>query len=560
MFRLLAYWLLALAGLFPSVASAAPADGDLPLSHPCFIVGAPDAKPDRLIKGDARFNCRMDARNVGGDTIWVHYNLLPHKLDGDTGWTYDHKLVQARDEQVWLLFNDGRIRKSPTFRENARRVLGGATQRYEFAREAGQIKALLIRVDGLQNRRGPVPRASMTSEARTISNRANINLGFGVLAGVMLGIFFYNLTLFAALRYRMLAAYCGFIAATLFYGAVWSNLILWFAPGMSTSTQFGWNALAISLCFLTSALYLESFVEKGKTSPALARLIYGFCALAIIASVARIFFFAEAWRAYDLFSYACFLGIIALIEINCVIAWRRGSTAVKLLFIAWFAPIVVILFRIYWGMGGVASESAWWDVSPFLSLALEAVLSAVGLSWRLRQLRSERDTAESRATALYELATVDPLTGLLNRRSFLEGVLADGGHRSLLLIDVDHFKTINDEWGHDYGDGVLRKIALALRNIVPEGAIVGRLGGEEFAVICGPGAAQTLGQQVRLAVSLAASWPDRRVTVSIGVAQGLLTDEADWRALYILADKALYASKKAGRDRTTFSHELSAAA
>jgi diguanylate cyclase (GGDEF)-like protein len=558
--RLFALILFVWFGALSSVASAAPADGDLPLTQACFIIGVPDADPNQLIQSNRRFDCNRGDREVGGDTIWVRYDLKPHAIEGATGWAYDHKLTQARDEQVWILFADGRIRKSPTAREASRRILGGPTQRFDFVREPGQIVALLARIDGLENRRGPVPRASLTSEARGVSNRANINLGYGLIAGIMFGIFFYNLTLFAALRYRMLAAYCGLIAATMFYGAVWSNFILWFVPGMSTATQFGWTALSISMCFLASAVYLESFVEPGMTSRRIAKAIYALSGLTVVFSIMRIFYFSDAWHVYDTMTYLAYLAVIVLIEINCIIAWRRGSTAVKLLFIAWAVPVAVIVLRIFWGLGSITSESAWFDASPFISLTFEAILSSIGLSWRLRQLRSERDHAEDRATWFRELATVDPLTGLLNRRAFLESAIVEGANRSLLIIDIDHFKMINDGWGHDYGDGVLRRVALALRDVVPDDAIIGRLGGEEFAVVCGPGAAQTLGQQIRLAVSLAASWPERHVTVSIGAAQGLLSDEADWRSLYVLADKALYASKNNGRDRVTFSHELSLAA
>jgi diguanylate cyclase (GGDEF)-like protein len=558
--RLFALFLATLMVFMPAGANAAPANGDLPLREPCLILGNPDADPDALIKGDPRFDCKRDPRTAEASTVWVRYDLTRHAIEGSTGWTYDHTVIQAHDEQVWLLYADGHIRRSPTAREDARRIFGGPTQRYDFPSEKGKVTALLVRIDGMENRRGPVPRASLTSNQRMLSDRAALNLGFGVMAGIMIGILFYNLTLYVALRYRMLLAYCGFIAAALFYGAIWSNAILWVVPGMNTATQFGWNAIAISLCLLTIVCYLHAFAERGMVSLRVTRSASFICGFAVLMSIARTFDAPFSWQLFDILTYGSFLAAISLIVLNCGIAIRRRSVAIRFFLLAWIVPMFVSIARVFWGLGHVRIESALFDASPFIALALEAMLSALGLSWRLRQLRSERDTAEDRASTYYELASADPLTGLLNRRAFLEQATGVEGPRSLLIIDIDHFKSINDTFGHDRGDAVLRLVAEGLRAVAPKDAIIGRLGGEEFAITCGAGAAETLGQQVRLAVSVAASWPDRHVTVSIGAATGMLHDYGDWRALYVLADKALYQSKQDGRDRVTISGQVAIAA
>lgn len=536
----------------PFAASAAPADGDLRLTNPCFISGSADANPETLIKGDPRFICGKDPRTLAADTIWVRYDLRAKDVGGATGWTYDHAVVQARNEQVWIAYDDGRVRKSATTLEDARRVLGGPTQRYSFEPEAGTIITLLVRIDGLESRRGPVPRASLTSEARTNSNTANLNLGFGVMAGIMVGILFYNLTLFAALRYRVLAAYCGSLAATLFYGAVWSNLILWFFPGMTTATQFNLNAFSISVCFLATSYYFATFIEAGMVPSRLLLTLKTLCWAVVAASVIRFFGPPIPWRVMDTLHHLIYLSSIAVIIVCCVMAWRRGSIAIKFFALAWSVPITITVARILWGMGNVQVESAAFDAVPFIAMSLEGFLSAVGLSWRLRELRSERDAARIQADEFHVLAHVDPLTDLPNRRAFLGHARALGAkvdRCQLILIDVDRFKFVNDGFGHDAGDRVLKRVARAVE--AAGGDVFGRLGGDEFAIIVSGGRASHTASAVNDHLIRNIEPDDLGVTLSIGIATGPLNTEQDWQLLYVAADQELYRSKRGGRARTS---------
>jgi diguanylate cyclase (GGDEF)-like protein len=154
------------------------------------------------------------------------------------------------------------------------------------------------------------------------------------------------------------------------------------------------------------------------------------------------------------------------------------------------------------------------------------------------------------------LAANDPLTGLANRMTFgdaLERELArahrDSGDVTLVMLDLDHFKRLNDTRGHQAGDEVLRRTAATLREQRRAYDTVARYGGEEFALIA-PGLsardAQTLAERIRAAI--AGNGCD--VTASIGVAT-YPGDAADGEALIAAADKALYHSKHAGRDRVS---------
>ena len=174
-----------------------------------------------------------------------------------------------------------------------------------------------------------------------------------------------------------------------------------------------------------------------------------------------------------------------------------------------------------------------------------------------------RDITElkRRETELLEMAATDILTGLPNRRHFVAQleqesarILRDKGRcASVLMLDADHFKMINDTFGHAAGDDVLRHLATLMQNKLRKVDTVGRIGGEEFALIL-PGAALPAAEAFaeRLRQYVAATpvpQADRTIplTVSIGVA-GMSADDANADEVLTRADRALYRAKGSGRN------------
>jgi len=186
--------------------------------------------------------------------------------------------------------------------------------------------------------------------------------------------------------------------------------------------------------------------------------------------------------------------------------------------------------------------------------------------YQLRNVELQQEVEERKRAqaALEHLATVDTLTGLANRRYFLE--LAERAFYqaqrynrplSVVMIDVDNFKHINDTFGHAAGDQVLRAVAGRMQTVLRRSDILGRYGGDEFVVLLpetGHEGARRMTERLRASVAMMGEEVgsiDAPVSLSIGLASTFSMANITLDALLQYADKALYTSKQAGRDRVT---------
>ena len=194
---------------------------------------------------------------------------------------------------------------------------------------------------------------------------------------------------------------------------------------------------------------------------------------------------------------------------------------------------------------GVDGLTLWVEVTASITVICWMVVRVQGQALQLRE-------------ALARLARTDPLTALANRRGFDEALAREharhrrgGPDMSLLLVDIDHFKAVNDSWGHQAGDAALRRLGLLLSTRFRTMDVVGRIGGEEFAVLipdCAAGRARQRAAELCDAVRVETESWEHPITVSVGVATSE-HPETTPAELYAAADSALYAAKAAGRDR-----------
>ena len=249
-----------------------------------------------------------------------------------------------------------------------------------------------------------------------------------------------------------------------------------------------------------------------------------------------------------------------MIAISIILAGLAGFPA-----IAWFAIPVVTLSARFSNRGialGVAITLAMllsvaagtqWDAvqanPPLLLMPIGLVLATAILSTALMRSDFEHRTK----------AVVDPLTGMLNRKA-LESRMVELRQQSevapapisLVVIDIDHFKRVNDSIGHAGGDRVLQEVAYLIRKDLRAYDLAYRLGGEEFVVVL-PGAdletSRGMAERLRETIEEATFAMQAEVTVSCGVSASAAGNVFDYQPLFEQADAALYKAKGSGRNR-----------
>ncbi|MBO6718349.1 MAG: GGDEF domain-containing protein [Rhizobiaceae bacterium] len=206
-----------------------------------------------------------------------------------------------------------------------------------------------------------------------------------------------------------------------------------------------------------------------------------------------------------------------------------------------------------------------WGDDPLNNLIIPLVLAPPFFYFLLSKLR-ELAIAHRE---LLVISTTDSLTECFNRRAFTALVdryldrmmqAKEAAEGALLVIDVDHFKTVNDTFGHDTGDDALKLIAATIRKAVRETDVVGRIGGEEFGVFL-PGASyaltETVAERIRTAIGMVQFAPrGDRHPLSVSVGGVTFADPSSFSELYRQADSRLYEAKRNGRNRVEIHHPL----
>ncbi|PAV48975.1 GGDEF domain-containing protein [Pseudomonas sp. HAR-UPW-AIA-41] len=262
-------------------------------------------------------------------------------------------------------------------------------------------------------------------------------------------------------------------------------------------------------------------------------VIQGVTPLVTACSITALLLYLRPLTAFALFSSALFISLLIINELSPSPAQRLSSTMNSITACASGLLVSWILYR------------------NFL---------------REQQLRKvllrQRETLKARTRQLQFQATHDTLTGLFNRREFerlteneLSRVNRHPAPLSLLMLDLDHFKAINDNFGHPAGDAVIRHVARLLSEHTRNCDTIGRLGGEEFIILLPetdlPQAQQTA-EKLRGLIEHSAIDVDNgrlRITASVGLACLAPGCQTDLSPLYLAADQALYRAKRAGRNR-----------
>jgi diguanylate cyclase (GGDEF)-like protein len=533
--------------LVPAPASAQAGVAGKPLAV-CVLRDAPGMRAAELIRDPGRFDCTTPQHRMGAGDFWV--------ISEDINQRSRSRLpLNARVASLWqkgldlhVLYGDGTM---ATIASDGRGVTPfiqlGAIVEHPLPRAGPEVVRLLWHVKGAANVRGILlgPRLATGPE----SARANLMMGaiYAAFCGMTFALIVYNLALWAALKHRFQLWYCAMAAGLLAYAFSSSGALAWAWPEIANNERLRINYLALGLMSGAALMFARTFFEERIFTGWLGRLANGVAVMMAGAGVLVFVAAPVAVRTADMIFTGIFIGLAGVVVPTLWRAWRLRSNYLWLFAIAWGAPILTAVLRTLGNMR-VIPWNFWLDNSTILSMAAEALLSSLAIAYRIRLLSIERDQAMAGEEVARRLADTDPLTGLLNRRAFLDRAIGREGEQQLLLADLDLFKQVNETIGHDGGDEVLRVFSRLLRASVPTRTLVARMGGEEFAILSEAG--EPVEPEALLAKLRAARMPfDVQITASIGACRGPMLTERDWKAMYRGADSALFEAKSAGRDR-----------
>lgn len=549
--RALAALLLMLAGL--SATPAAAVGTTVPV---CLLPARVPEAPAALFADPARFDCTRRQTDFGGGDFWALSRPLPRLGSGD------HLVRQASlwqdRETLYVLYADGTIRRTGFSSATAgRHLMLGAVVQLALPRHHAAPTRLLWHIEGSLNRRGVLVGATIVDPAAAVRQEITMAALYAAFAGMCLALLIYNLALWAALRQAFQPAYCLMVMSLLGYGFTSSGL-LGQITAIDNNDRQRLNYVLLAWSAAAAVVFARAFLERRVFDGWLRPYSSAVIAFLLTATGAYAWLSPRYAEITDPLSTAGYLLVLSMLAPVLWRAWRRRSNFLWVFALAWGGPVALAGVRVAAAFNLIGWQ-LWIDNSTLLAMALEAALSSLGVAYRIRLLSVERDVAREQEIAARLLAATDPLTGLLNRRAFLDEAIGRTGDQQLILVDIDHFKSINETIGHDGGDEVLRVIARALRAAATPQALVARVGGEEFALLAsGDAPLDARGVLDRLRMERMPF--DLTVTASIGTCTGPLVREVDWKAMYRCADRALFEAKAAGRDRVRDGTSLAYAA
>ncbi|WP_455384398.1 sensor domain-containing diguanylate cyclase [Acidihalobacter prosperus] len=485
---------------------------------------------------------------IGSRPVWLHLSVenstgrpLSRRLSMGTAWL-DH--VDVHFLHHGKVVDAYRVGDRQRFDQRPLGTLG-----FSFAhRFPPGISQVFIRVATPDPMVLPI---YLQSERQADVSERMQNYSYGFLYGFLIALMLYNVMLYVGLRHLRYILYSLYLGMFLLTNVSYTGHGFgWFWPDSTIWAQWS-NPVLMVLYAVSGLLFALSFLDTRTHFPRLHKVVLGMIGAVCVLLALTVLLDRQRDSLLLAFGFV-FVFTITMLGMGMV-AVRSGQRSAKYFL---FAAVASTL-------GASVTAMAVWGFIPFtpwtfravdLGMLLDATLLALALTYQFRVGQEERFKAE-------QLARLDHLTGINNRRAFYDiaasiwAIAQRHSHElSVVLMDIDHFKRINDAHGHGCGDDVLVATAHLLGRCVRGQDVIARWGGEEFILLLpetGIEEAAALAERLRAIVAdmrIPVADGELTITASFGVAQ-----REPWHksldALISSADKRLYEAKGLGRDR-----------
>ncbi len=434
--------------------------------------------------------------------------------------------------------------------EDARPLRGSASFALALPETDSQPSAFIVRIER--------PLVARIAYGAQVMNNLNDALSPAVLVmvavavGILLVLFTLDLATYYILRERFIAAHAGLSASLLAFVSLQGGIL---AALVDLPITFVVNGAPLSWAVATGflGLFIAECMEKQILPRLLDRLLRATAIGVIVMGITGALLMAPD-RPFALILYMGAIlppGLVYLLSL--VVGLKRGSRTARFLAAGW-VPTLVLSVDVGLRAAGLYDGTVFPRYSIFFTLAIASLVFSLGVATRFLSIRRERDQALVKARTLKELSERDPLTGLLNRRVVEDRfqMLREEGFSTLAVLDLDHFKLVNDTLGHAGGDRVLQVAGRAL-TADDENIMAFRMGGEEFLLLVRGADPVRRAEERRQQIARAVAMEDLGclVTASMGLVElsGGALPGAGFSTLYARADRLLYQAKASGRNR-----------
>jgi diguanylate cyclase (GGDEF)-like protein len=528
---------------------AAPARADTIELTPCIAAVKPGDTATSVLFQRDRFKCGSAQTQFRPGDYWVRMDVTRLPVGSREGVIFRTASLWDDGMELTAFHADGSARQyraDPASSPSPMRL--GATQIVRLQTDGPPISAIVARVHNSMIVRGVMHQPELSSVYTALQHELFLAALYAGFAGICLGLLVYNAALWWAMRERFLLAYCATVGSMLLYSLFTSGAPHYLIDGWTGGDRLRITVPLLAMAAATGMWFISCFFAATPIPNWLRRATIAQIIWLPLVGFSYALFAPYQIKLFDMTYMVSYLPLPLLFLCYLGVAWRNRDPLLPYFIIAWSMPFVSIVVRILRGFD-VVPPTAVIENSTLMALAFEALVSSVAIGYRVRLLAKARDRAEIAEAHAMEMADTDPLTGLLNRRAFLRSILERNSNWTLLLLDIDHFKRVNDSLGHAGGDEAIMLFARALQRKMPNGALLARMGGEEFAIAY-RGDMLLIDPDELLAQIRKIDLPDGyRITASMGIANRMVGSDDDWKILYRAADMALYRAKSGGRDR-----------
>jgi diguanylate cyclase (GGDEF)-like protein len=535
--------------LLLSAVPASAATTDLPA---CFRPAGHGETVTEVLANPSGFDCTTHQNSLPPGDYWVRLSVPKSTTAAEKGTVFRTASLWDKGFELWAIQADDRIQHYTPYRDQDISPLRlGGTVVVPLIHSDQPIIAIYARVARSAAMRGVMQQSQLSSNEEALRYEMIMAVLYAAFAGLCIALLVYNLALWRGMREPFLLAYCGMMLATLVYAFFTSGAPYYFSSAMSGPDRLRLTVPLLAINAAAAMVFIRHFFEASNIPKWLVRLTY----VQAASMVAFALFYAAMLPAQvkllDAIYVYSFVTLPFIVAAYVVVAWKRRDPYLAYFLAAWSAPAIATALRTLFGLD-VLPYNILIENSSLIALALEALISSLAIGRRVRMLAVSRDRAEIAEARAMVMADTDALTGLPNRRAFVRKLLEAPRDWQLVLVDIDHFKRINDTLGHVEGDDVLIRLSDIISSYACERSIVARLGGEEFAIATlapfdGSGLVDP--EELLAAIRRSPLPGGYRITASIGIARRVICDEQDWKVLYRAADMALYRAKSEGRDR-----------